>query len=56
MQDILFKTESFVFSYRIAGILIRDGKILLQRPRNNDGYSIPGGHVSFGETSDKALI
>ena len=56
MQDILFKTESFVFSYRIAGILIRDGKILLQRPRNDDGYSIPGGHVSFGETSDKALI
>lgn len=56
MQDVLFKTESFVFSYRIAGILIRDGKLLLQKPRNDDGYSFPGGHVSFGETSDKALI
>ena len=56
MEDILFKTERFVFSYRIAGILIRNGKILLQKPANDDGYSFPGGHVSFGETSDKALI
>lgn len=31
-MDILFKNDNFVFSYRIGGILIRDGKILLQRP------------------------
>ncbi len=56
MQDIIFKMENFVFSYRIAGILIRDGKILLQKPLQDDGYSFPGGHVSFGETSDKTLV
>ncbi len=56
MQDILYKTESHIFSYRIAGILIRDGKILLQKPLHDDGYSFPGGHVSFGETSEQALI
>jgi ADP-ribose pyrophosphatase YjhB (NUDIX family) len=55
-KDILFNTNEFVFSYRVAGILIRDEKILLQKPKNDDGYSIPGGHVSFGETTSETLI
>lgn len=55
-KDILFKTEDFVFSYRVAGILIRDNKILLQKPLNGDGYSLIGGHVSIGETTDISLI
>lgn len=54
--DILFRTDDFIFSYRVAGILIHDGKVLLQRPRFNDGYSIPGGHISFGETTAETLI
>lgn len=52
--DILFKTEDFVFSYRVGGLLIRDGKILLQKPKNDD-YAIIGGHVSSFETSAEAL-
>lgn len=55
-QDILFKTEEYIFSYRVAGILIKDGKVLLQKPSNDVGYSIPGGHVAFGELSSEALI
>ena len=35
-MDILFKNDDFVFSYRVGGILIYDGKILLQRPKNDD--------------------
>ena len=49
-MDILFKNDHFVFSYRVGGILIRNGKILLQRPKNDD-YSIIGGHVAAMETS-----
>lgn len=56
MTDILFKTEDYIFSYRVAGILIHNGKILLQRPINDSGYSFPGGHVSFGETNEQTLI
>lgn len=55
-KDILFKMNEFIFSYRVAGVLIRDNKILLQKPKNDDGYSIPGGHVNFGETTPEALI
>jgi ADP-ribose pyrophosphatase YjhB (NUDIX family) len=55
-QDILLTTEAGVFSYRVAGILIRDGKVLLQCPINDTAYAFPGGHVNFGETSEQAII
>ncbi|MCE5168364.1 GNAT family N-acetyltransferase [Paenibacillus profundus] len=55
-QDILFKTEKHVFSYRVAGLLMQNDKILLQRPNNDTGYAFPGGHVSFGETHEETLI
>ena len=35
-MDILFKNDDFVFSYRVGGILKHNGKILLQRPKNDD--------------------
>lgn len=56
MPEILFKTDTFVFSYRVAGILIHDDKVLQQKPLNDDGYAIPGAHVSFGETSENTLM
>jgi ADP-ribose pyrophosphatase YjhB (NUDIX family) len=55
-QDILFKTDDYIFSYRVAGILIKNGNILLQKPLKDKGYSIPGGHVAFGELSSETLI
>ncbi|MDF2685319.1 MAG: ADP-ribose pyrophosphatase [Clostridia bacterium] len=56
MSDILFKTDEYVFSYRVAGILIREGKLLLQKPTNDDGFAFPGGHVKLGETNEETLI
>ena len=56
MSDIIFKTENYVFNYRVAGILIHNGKVLLQKPTNDAGYAVPGGHVEFGETNEETLI
>ena len=53
-MDILYKNESYIFSYRVGGILIHDGKLLLQRPVHDD-YSIIGGHIASMETSAEAL-
>lgn len=53
-MDILFKNDDFVFSYRVGGILTYNGKILLQRPKNDD-YAIIGGHVAAMETSMETL-
>ena len=53
-KDILFKNETYIFSYRTGGILLHDGKILLQKPQNDD-YAIIGGHVTAMETTEQTL-
>jgi len=55
-QDILFRIDAGVFSYRVAGILIQGGKVLLQRTLDDEGYAFPGGHANFGETSAGAVV
>ena len=53
-RDILFQTEEFIFSYRVGGLLIKNNKILLQKPKNDD-LSIIGGHVSCFETTTETV-
>lgn len=53
-RDILYKEQDFVFSYRVGGILIHHGNILLQKPAGED-YSIIGGHVARMETTRETL-
>lgn len=55
-MDILFKTDDWVFSYRVAGICVQNGKVLLQKPTNDNAHAFPGGHVEFGETNAETLI
>lgn len=55
MADILFKMNDGMFSYRVAGVCVQSGKVLLQKPSNDDGYAFPGGHVAFGETNAETL-
>ena len=55
MSDILFKTEDGVFSYRVAGICVKNGKVLLQKATNDPGFAFPGGHAAFGETNAETL-
>ena len=56
MTDILFKDEAGVFSYRVAGICVNDGKVLLQTTGEDPAFAFPGGHVAFGETNEETLI
>ena len=55
-MDILFRTDEYLFSYRVAGICIQNGKVLLQKPTNDTAFAFPGGHVTFGETNELTLI
>ena len=55
-MDILFRTDEYVFSYRVAGICTQNGKVLLQNPTNDTAFAFPGGHVTFGETNAQTLI
>ena len=56
-MDLLFKMEEGVFSYRVAGICLRNGRVLLQTTTGEDrSFAFPGGNVSFGETNEQTLI
>lgn len=56
MKDILFKTDDAVFSYRVAGICMQNGKVLLQTTTDDPAFAFPGGHVAFGETNEQTMI
>lgn len=55
MKDWLFAAEDYVCSLRTAGVLVRNGKILVQRERDGQEYALPGGHVAVGESTEDAL-
>ena len=56
MSDILFKTDDYIFSYRVGGLLIHNGKVLMQKAVDDDGYAFIGGHVAFGETTAETIV
>ena len=53
-QDWLFKTEEGACNFRCAGVIIRNGKVLLQRDYGE--YALVGGQVQIGETGEEAVI
>lgn len=54
-KDIFFKTDDFVFSFRVGGLMVRDGKVFLQKHRKKEEYYIVGGHIVSLETAKDAL-
>ena len=56
MSDILFNKDGWMFSYRVAGIVIKDGYVLLQKTTKDEAYAFPGGHVELGETNEETLV
>ena len=57
MDDLLFRDDTGVFSCRVAGICLREGRVLLQTTTGEDrSFAFPGGHVAFGETNAETMI
>ena len=54
MKDISYSTNKNGFSYRAAGILVHNDRVLLQM--HDCEYAFPGGGVMFGETTAETLI
>lgn len=53
-RDWLFQTEEGKCNFRCAAVIIRGGKLLLQRDRGE--YALIGGQVQVGETGAEAVI
>lgn len=54
-MDVVFHTEQAVFNYRVAGVWIQDGRVLLHRASNDKIWSLPGGRVEMNESSPLSL-
>ena len=55
-KDWLFVVDNNICDVRTVGVLIRDGKILVQRDAHGNEYALPGGHVRIGETLAEGLV
>ena len=55
-KDWLFRTDEYICDLRTVGVLVRDGKLLVQRDRDGSEYALPGGHVRIGETTADGLV
>ena len=43
------------FNYRIVGVAIHDGRVLLHRAEGEPFWTLPGGRAEHGETAQEAL-
>lgn len=55
-NDWLFTVDNRIHGFRSTGILLNEGKILIQREINGTEFALPGGHVAWGETSSETLV
>lgn len=55
-KDWLFADANYVCDLRTVAVLVKDGKILVQRDKDGNEYALPGGHVKIGETLEAGLI
>lgn len=55
MQDICISLENYVFNYRVGAIITHQGKLLVNQLAGQKFWFLPGGRVSEGELSSKAL-
>lgn len=54
--DLTLKTDKGIFNHRVAAVIVRDNKLLAQKNTADNSYYLVGGRVSFGESSEDALV
>lgn len=54
-MDVVFKTEQGRFNYRVAGVLMQDGHVLIHKNVDDTFWALPGGRVKISEESQIGL-
>jgi len=44
------------FLFRVAGVLIKDGKVLLHKTKNGQGWVLPGGRAEIQEMTSDTVV
>ena len=52
---IRFDQDNRRFNYRVVGVAIHDGRVLLHRAEGEPFWTLPGGRAEHGETAEETL-
>jgi len=55
-MDVGIKCNEGTFKLRACGVIVRDGKILVDKARNFNGFVFMGGHIELGENSRDGVV
>ena len=55
-MDITFPTKDGTFNFRVAAVMLHQGKVLLMHSSDAPYWYLPGGRVHIGETAEDALL
>ena len=54
-MDISFKTTEGRFNYRVAGLIMKDNKLLIMQDKGQPYFYLPGGRIKMNEKSEDAV-
>ncbi|MCK1997587.1 NUDIX hydrolase [Psychrobacillus psychrodurans] len=54
-MDISFKTTEGRFNYRVAGLIMKDNKLLIMQDKGQPYFYVPGGRIKMNEKSEDAV-
>jgi 8-oxo-dGTP pyrophosphatase MutT (NUDIX family) len=52
---IRFSEGNKIFNYRIVGVAVHEGSVLLHQGEGENFWTFPGGRAEFGETAEQTL-
>lgn len=55
-MDIGFQTDAGRFNYRVCGLIIRNGHLLVMQDELSPYAYLPGGRVKLHETAEEAVL
>ncbi len=55
MEDITFRMANGKFNLRVAGVFIKDSRVLVMSDNDLPYFYLPGGRVKLHETSEAAI-
>ena len=56
MGMLAYREADFKFNFRVVGVLIKNGKLLIHRSHADDFYALPGGRAEMGENTETTII
>ena len=55
-MDITFRLKEGTFNFRVAAVMIHDGKLLVMQDTESPYWYLPGGRVQLQEQAETALL